>query len=137
MQRCTALASAASLVPSQTSARDISLAGSEHDTQPLKRSPAGGGRASLVVSALLLLALALTTPTCSAGWLDGFLDSDDGQFDLSEWLLNRKGFMPVPIIITEPAVGYGGGVMALFFRESLSEAATRGQETGRLAPPDI
>jgi hypothetical protein len=83
------------------------------------------------------LALALTTPTCAAGLLDGFLDPDDGQLDLSDWLLDRKGFMPVPIIITEPAVGYGGGVMALFFRESIRDAATRGQETGRLAPPDI
>ena len=112
------------------------MADSDDDTQPRQRSPANGG-ARLAVSALLLLTLALTAPTRAAGWLDGFLDSDDGQFDLSDWLLDRKGFMPVPIIITEPAVGYGGGVMALFFRESIRDATARGQETGRLAPPDI
>jgi hypothetical protein len=74
---------------------------------------------------------------CSAGWLDAFIDPEDGQFDMSEWLLNQKGFLPVPIIITEPAVGYGGGVGTLFFRESMSEAAAKGQETGRYTPPDI
>jgi len=56
---------------------------------------------------------------------------------MSEWLLNQKGFLPVPIIITEPAVGYGGGVGALFFRQSIAEAEAKAQETGRLAPPDI
>ena len=44
-----------------------------------------------------------------------FRDSLDGAVDLSEFLINPKRFMPVPIIITEPAIGYGGGVVALFF----------------------
>lgn len=62
-----------------------------------------------------------------------FRDPDDGAFDLSEWLLDRKGFLPVPVLITEPAIGYGGGVAALFFRESLREGAA----AGRKSPPDI
>ena len=45
-----------------------------------------------------------------------FRDSLDGAFDISEFLLNPKGFMPVPIIITEPALGYGGGIAALFLK---------------------
>ncbi|HEY6512281.1 MAG TPA: BamA/TamA family outer membrane protein [Burkholderiaceae bacterium] len=73
----------------------------------------------------------------AASWFDRFKDADDGQLDLSEWLLDQKGFLPVPIIITEPAVGYGAGVMATFFRESLREAASRKTEDGRLTPPDI
>ena len=37
-----------------------------------------------------------------------FTDPEDGAFDASEWLLDRRGLLPVPIIITEPAIGYGG-----------------------------
>lgn len=45
-----------------------------------------------------------------------FKDSIDGAFDISEFLIDPKGFMPVPIIITEPSVGYGGGMAALFLK---------------------
>ena len=44
------------------------------------------------------------------------LKGADGWFDTSDWVLNNAvGFMPVPIIITEPAVGEGLGLAALFF----------------------
>ncbi|RXP44776.1 hypothetical protein EC396_16575 [Lutibacter sp. HS1-25] len=43
-----------------------------------------------------------------------FKDSLDGAFDISEFLIEPQGFMPIPIIVTEPAVGYGGGLAALF-----------------------
>ncbi len=66
-----------------------------------------------------------------------FVDPEDGKLDLSEWLLDHKGFLPVPIIVTEPAVGYGGGVALAFFRESLRDTAERSKESGRRAPPDI
>ena len=37
-------------------------------------------------------------------------DPKDGKFDMSRWLLERKGgFLPVPIVVSDPAVGYGGG----------------------------
>ena len=62
-----------------------------------------------------------------------FTDPEDGAFDASEWLLDKKGFLPIPIIITEPAIGYGGGAALLWFRESLGEK----QAQGRLSPPDI
>src|SRR4051812_24642306 len=39
-----------------------------------------------------------------------FFDPADGQLDLSYFLENPKGFLPIPIVITEPAVGYGGGI---------------------------
>lgn len=45
-----------------------------------------------------------------------FIDPDDGQFDLSSFLENPRGFLPIPIVITEPAVGYGGGVAGMFLR---------------------
>jgi outer membrane protein assembly factor BamA len=65
-----------------------------------------------------------------------FTDPEDGQFDVSEWLLDQRGFLPVPILITEPAVGYGGGVALLFFRESLRDVAAR-SKGGQVTPPDI
>ena len=36
-----------------------------------------------------------------------FRDSTDNAIDVSDWLLNKKGFLVVPSLITEPAVGYG------------------------------
>ncbi|HEX6158149.1 MAG TPA: glyceraldehyde-3-phosphate dehydrogenase, partial [Burkholderiales bacterium] len=62
-----------------------------------------------------------------------FTDPEDGAFDASEWLLDKKGFLPVPILVTEPAVGYGAGAALLWFRESLGERRAQ----GRLTPPDI
>jgi hypothetical protein len=46
---------------------------------------------------------------------DQFMDEQDGWFDTSDWLATQHGFLPVPIIITEPAIGYGGGAALLFF----------------------
>jgi hypothetical protein len=66
-----------------------------------------------------------------------FKDPEDGKLDASEWLLDRKGFLPVPILITEPAVGYGAGAALLFLRESIREAAARGKDSGHVTPPDI
>jgi hypothetical protein len=36
-------------------------------------------------------------------------------------LASRAGFLPIPIIITEPAVGYGGGLGILYFHKSKEE----------------
>jgi len=58
-----------------------------------------------------------------------FKDPEDGKLDASEWLLDRKGFLPVPILITEPAVGYGAGAALLFFRESIGDAVTKANYT--------
>ena len=43
-------------------------------------------------------------------------DPDDGQLDLSYFLEDPRGFLPIPIIVTEPAVGYGGGAAGMFLR---------------------
>jgi Omp85 superfamily domain len=86
----------------------------------------------LALKALLFLFLFL-----SANAFAQFTDPQDGKLDASEWLLERKGFLPVPIVITEPAVGYGAGAALLFFRESMGERAAKAKETGRFSPPDI
>jgi len=69
-------------------------------------------------------------------FFDSFRDSDDRRVDLSNWLLERKGgFLLVPIIITEPAVGTGGGAAAVFFREPSQSDASK--ERGEKLPPNI
>jgi hypothetical protein len=45
-----------------------------------------------------------------------FLDPTDGQFDLSYFLAQPHAFLPIPVIITEPAVGYGAGAFGAFLR---------------------
>jgi hypothetical protein len=69
--------------------------------------------------------------------MEGFVDKDDGHLDISDWLIDRKGFLPIPMVITEPAVGYGGGLALMFVRNSMREAAERAKETGHMVPPDI
>ena len=80
--------------------------------------------------ALCLVACVSLAPALAD--LDGFRDPVDGRLDASQWLLDRKGFLPVPIIVTEPAVGYGGGAAALFFHRNEQASGSE-----RLTPPDI
>ena len=90
---------------------------------------------------ILLVSLLFLTGMASAQadeLTDRFIDPLDGAFDASNYLLKYSGFLPVPIVITEPAVGYGGGVALVFFRDSLEEAAVRHKQAGeRMMPPDI
>ncbi|RLD31002.1 MAG: hypothetical protein DRI73_09535, partial [Bacteroidetes bacterium] len=43
------------------------------------------------------------------------IDTLDNAFDLSHYLYNLHGFLPVISPITEPAVGYGAAVAGMFF----------------------
>jgi len=67
-----------------------------------------------------------------SGWLAMMTDPEDGRFDMSRWLLDRKGFLPIPLIITEPAVGYGGGLGLAFFHRNEGVGVD-----GKPIPPDI
>ncbi len=90
----------------------------------------------LLMAGLLVFASLVTGAgrLSAQGGRGPFRDSTDGRLDLSEWLLHRKGILLVPIVVTEPAVGYGGGASVLFFSQSLAEGRER---SGRLAPPTI
>ncbi len=44
-----------------------------------------------------------------------FKDPQDGWFDASQWLDSVYGFVPVPSLITEPALGGIGGALGLAF----------------------
>ncbi|PMH43753.1 glyceraldehyde-3-phosphate dehydrogenase [Vibrio sp. 10N.286.49.B3] len=69
----------------------------------------------------LLLTSVLALPAAAS-----FFDPIDNQFDLGEHLAeNAYGFLPIPILITEPAVGVGGGVVGLFLHESEEEKNAR------------
>lgn len=71
---------------------------------------------------------------------DQFKDPSDGALDASEWLVERKGFLPVPIFVTEPAVGYGLGAALLFFHESRRDKQARMESSGNdmlRLPPSI
>lgn len=65
---------------------------------------------------MLVTSLSCAVPmTHAQSFFDQFRD-DDGWPDVSDWLLeNSAGFLPVPIVITEPAIGGGLGAAALFF----------------------
>src|SRR4249920_2396952 len=80
-------------------------------------------------AALLLSVAAAEEPSASGEVPDKasaerasrFIDPEDGQLDLSYFLENPRGFLPIPIVITEPAVGYGGGVAGMFLRPRREE----------------
>jgi hypothetical protein len=84
------------------------------------------GRLSQLLSAVSLLLLCSATLQADS-FFDKFIDPTDGQFDTSGWLIHNKGFLPVPIIITEPAVGPGLGLAGVFFHESEEDKEKRKQ----------
>ena len=73
-----------------------------------------------IVAALLCV---LQSPVSYAGWFDSvsdwydenMVDAEDGKLDISDYLSGAYGYFPVPIIITEPAVGFGIGAAVAYF----------------------
>lgn len=70
-------------------------------------------------------------------------DPEDGKLDLSRWLGTAKGVLPMPIVITEPAVGFGAGLSLVFFHDSIQNRAKLAREKNpdgtprRVAPPSV
>jgi hypothetical protein len=73
------------------------------------------------------------------GFLSRFKDPTDGWFDTSQQLASKAGFMPVPIIITEPAVCCGGGLAIAYFHERPEEQLAAIQNSDGIfgLPPSI
>ena len=94
------------------------------------------------VATLLALIPCLTV---NASMMDDFIDPQDGMFDTSHWLAERRGFFPIPIIITEPAVGFGLGAGLLFLHDPLAGKTADGEtfdpqnldHKGRIVPPSV
>jgi hypothetical protein len=67
----------------------------------------------------IVLTLLLTT-SLFTGWAQinkqyYFKDSIDGAVDVSDWLINAHGFIPLPTLITEPALGgIGAAIVPVF-----------------------
>ena len=77
------------------------------------------------ISRLSLLTL-LSIPLASSAI--EFTDPIDGSLDMGEYLAeNAYGFLPVPILITEPALGYGFGFAGVFLHESEKQREKRKQ----------
>jgi hypothetical protein len=71
----------------------------------------------------LLLLLTIFADIACYGQKEGrlFRDSTDNAFDISNFLIRKEGFLPVPTLITEPALGFGGALGVLFFHSSFAE----------------
>jgi hypothetical protein len=50
-----------------------------------------------------------------------FRSPEDGWLDVSGFIEEKYGFIPIPLIITEPAVGYGGGAGLMFLSKPLPQ----------------
>lgn len=79
-------------------------------------------RLRLITFALLLLfSRTLSYAQENDKKISSFRDSLDKALDLSDWLINKKGILLVPSLITEPAVGYGATLAGVFFHSSYTE----------------
>jgi len=67
----------------------------------------------------------------SQGFFQKFKDSVDNALDLSYFLKDLHGLLPVVAPITEPAVGYGAAVAGLYF------IPKKNREKGIYQPPDV
>jgi hypothetical protein len=90
---------------------------------------------------LFLMALILsfcTVPAFGNSRFNQFVDPRDGKLDMSQYLAGKTGFLPIPIIISDPAVGYGGGLGLAFFHESKDEEQKTMADEGMLSlPPSV
>lgn len=99
------------------------------------------GSSWLASSRTKLLATAMVVMACStvnADFRENFIDAEDGMFDTSKYLSeNKLGFLPVPVIITEPAVGFGLGAVGVFFHESAAQRKQRIEGGNSLLPKNV
>jgi len=88
---------------------------------------------------VLVFLLLLSTSAVSAQEIEGnntssAFFSKEGEFDVSGYLSEAYGFLPVPILITEPAIGYGGGAAIVFLHDKF---VGRKGASGRNIPPSM
>ena len=99
-------------------------------------------RASFRPLAVLFFSLCLAGGTAQANtfgglseWFnDNLIDPQDGMLDSSDYLASHAGFLPIPIIVTESAVGFGfGAAVAYFHPPKELDSAVHGHD----GPPSI
>jgi len=63
-----------------------------------------------------------------------FFDNNDSMLDLSNYLSQAYGLLPVPILITEPAIGYGGGAALIYLHDKFGSKKSK---SGRNIPASM
>lgn len=87
---------------------------------------------------LVTIILLASVQAAGASFWDQFTDSKDGKFDMSEYLAGQTGFFPVPIVISDPAVGYGGGLAVGYFHSSKEkELPVEDNDEFQTMPPTV
>ena len=82
-------------------------------------------------------------PATKLSFSQKFKDSTDGKLDFSEFVGSARGFLPIPIIVTEPAVGFGGGLTLVFLHDSIKNRAELARQKApdgtpkRIPPPSV
>jgi len=79
---------------------------------------------SILVVTSRAVAMAESSPTAASASTapSKFRSAEDGWLDVSDFLDEKYGFLPVVIPITEPAVGYGAAGGLTFINKPLAEA---------------
>lgn len=62
------------------------------------------------------------------------IDPQDGKLDMSDYLASAHGFLPIPIVITEPAIGYGLGLAVAYFHKPTKVDPALHE---KMAPPSV
>ncbi len=70
---------------------------------------------------LIVMCCIISILTHSQKKTSTFRDTIDNAIDLSKFLTEKKGVLPIPTIITEPAVGLGAGLAIGYFHGSILE----------------
>ena len=91
---------------------------------------------SRVIIIVLNITLICTSPVIAKSFWDRFKDPEDGKFDVSGWSEEEEvitgGFLPIPIIESEPAIGgLALGLGLLYIREKSSTKDTDSQTEKR------
>lgn len=87
---------------------------------------------------MVLIILLTAFPVSANSFFSQFIDVKDNRLDMSEWLAGRAGFLPIPILISDPAVGYGGGIGLAFFHDSSEKPSLDEGDADMLSlPPSV
>jgi hypothetical protein len=91
-------------------------------------------KSASVFSVLFFFACFSVESSLAQSVWDKLRDTEDGAFDMSQFLSSRVGFLPVAMPITEPAIGIGlAGGLAYFHPQK----ALMVREDGDMVPPSI
>jgi len=83
----------------------------------------------------VLFVLGSPSPSLAQGGLS-LIDPSDGWFDTTQMLAGKGGFLPVPILITEPALEWGGGAALVFLHSDIPLPPCDPGQDPSSPPPD-